>query len=129
MNSNTQTQASCKGIAVYLLLISFCVLCFIWPIQNSILPTNRNLFIYLSTALMLYFYVRQKYVSIELSRLAKYAVALILIFLVFTLVNGLFVAIDVGKMLRGWQGQYLRAGLLFFVGLFCIQSVSIILNI
>lgn len=105
MNSNTQMQASCKDIAVYLLLISFCVLCFIWPIQNSILPTNRNLFIYLSTALVLYFYVRKKYVSIELSRLAKYAVALILIFLVFTLVNGLFVAIDVGKMLRGWQSH------------------------
>lgn len=55
---------------------------------------------------------------IELSRLAKYAIALIIIFLGFTLVNGLFVAADVGKMLRSWQGQYLRAGLLFFVGLF-----------
>ncbi|ATF51705.1 hypothetical protein CO701_22680 [Citrobacter werkmanii] len=118
MNSSTQAKYPSKGILAYFLLFSFCVLCFVWPIQNSILPTNRNLFIYLSAALTLYFCVRKKYMPIELSRLAKYAIALIIFFLGFTLVNGLFVAADVGKMLRSWQGQYLRAGLLFFVGLF-----------
>lgn len=118
MNSSTQAKYPSKGILAYFLLFLFFVLCFVWPIQNSILPTNRNLFIYLSAALTLYFCVRKKYMPIELSRLAKYAIALIIIFLGFTLVNGLFVAADVGKMLRSWQGQYLRAGLLFFVGLF-----------
>lgn len=118
MNSNIQLQFQFKDVLAYLLLFSFGVLCFVWPIQNSILPTNRNLFIYLSTALTLYFFVRKEYISIELSRLAKYAIVSILIFLVFTLINGLFVAVDMEKMIRSWQGQYLRAGLLFFVGLF-----------
>ncbi|ATF94879.1 O-antigen ligase family protein [Cedecea neteri] len=124
MFSSANVQRYKNKYTVCLLLLSFLILCFIWPVQSNILPANRNFIIYLSVILTLFLYSKKKYIQYELDQGGRYGIYLLVAFLVFTLVNGFFVAPNLLEMVRSWQGQYLRAGLLFFVGLYLYPICS-----
>jgi len=51
---------SAKKVTTSLLLLCFCILCFVWPIENSNLPANRNLFIYVGLAMTLFLYCKKQ---------------------------------------------------------------------
>ena len=58
-------KLSAKKVTTSLLLLCFCILCFVWPIENSNLPANRNLFIYVGLAMALYLYVKKQGMPLE----------------------------------------------------------------
>ncbi|SQA98485.1 Uncharacterised protein [Cedecea neteri] len=105
MFSSANVQRYKNKYTVCLLLLSFLILCFIWPVQSNILPANRNFIIYLSVILTLFLYSKKKYIQYELDQGGRYGIYLLVAFLVFTLVNGFFVA---PKSLR--NGQKLGKG-------------------
>jgi len=108
---------SAKKVTTSLLLFCFCVLCFVWPIENSNLPANRNLFIYVGLAMTLFLYWKKQGMPLAHNAKSRMPIYILAGLLIFTLLNGLLVAPDLKQMFRSWQGQYLRAGLLFFIGL------------